>query len=219
YAYSNFGYCLLGQVIEAVSGQTYEAYVRKHVLQPAGLSGFEVGKTLAPAPREVAYYSAVGVGKAASVFDARPGETEWPYGGWCLENMDAHGGWTATAVDVLRFVLALDGQKGHQRILSADSIKTMLARPPAPLFSGEPYWYAMGLLVRPMDRGVNWWHLGSLDGTTTIMVRTFHGLAWVGLFNNRPQNYEEFNAALDVAFWKAVEGVTAWPTHNLFLGQ
>src|SRR5262249_3504 len=31
YAYSNFGYCLLGRVIEKVSGQSYEQYVRKEV--------------------------------------------------------------------------------------------------------------------------------------------------------------------------------------------
>ena len=34
YAYSNFGYCLLGRVIEKLSGQTYESYVRDHVLAP-----------------------------------------------------------------------------------------------------------------------------------------------------------------------------------------
>ena len=31
YAYSNFGYCLLGRVIEKRSGQDYETYVRKEV--------------------------------------------------------------------------------------------------------------------------------------------------------------------------------------------
>lgn len=74
----------------------------------------------------------------------------------------------------------------------------------------------MGLLVRPMGNDVNWWHLGSLDGTTSIMVRTHHGLAWVGLFNARPARFDEFNGALDNAFWEAVEGVTDWPSTDLF---
>ncbi|MBL7038705.1 MAG: beta-lactamase family protein [Pirellulaceae bacterium] len=37
YAYSNFGYCVLGRVIEQVSGEPYEQYVRKHVLAPLGI--------------------------------------------------------------------------------------------------------------------------------------------------------------------------------------
>lgn len=35
--YSNFGYGLLGLVIEAVSGQTYHEYVAQHIIQPLGL--------------------------------------------------------------------------------------------------------------------------------------------------------------------------------------
>lgn len=216
YAYSNFGYCLLGRVIEAVTGQSYETFVQQKILRPAGLTGFSPGKTLTRRPKEVAYFPVPSNPRGDSVFDSRPGKVEWPYGGWSLENMDAHGGWTATAVDMLRFVLALDGRLPGVRLLSPASYRTMLARPPAPLFAGEPFWYAMGLLVRPVQNDVNWWHLGSLDGTTSIMVRTHHGLAWVGLFNARPDRFDEFNGALDEAFWKAVEGVTSWPSGDLF---
>lgn len=35
--YSNFGYCLLGRIIEKVSGESYEEYVQKHVLTPLGI--------------------------------------------------------------------------------------------------------------------------------------------------------------------------------------
>ena len=37
YAYDNVLYIVAGQLIEAVSGQTYEDYVREHVFRPAGL--------------------------------------------------------------------------------------------------------------------------------------------------------------------------------------
>lgn len=36
-AYSNLGYMVLGAVIEAVSGEPYEAYVTGHILQPLGM--------------------------------------------------------------------------------------------------------------------------------------------------------------------------------------
>lgn len=36
--YSNFNYMVLGAVIEAVSGQTYESYIAKHILEPLHMS-------------------------------------------------------------------------------------------------------------------------------------------------------------------------------------
>src|SRR5262249_15681075 len=41
-AYSNFGYCLLGRVIEAASGLSYEGYVRQHVLAPLGIHDMRI---------------------------------------------------------------------------------------------------------------------------------------------------------------------------------
>lgn len=35
--YSNYGFILLGRVIEVVSGETYYHYVRRHIFQPAGM--------------------------------------------------------------------------------------------------------------------------------------------------------------------------------------
>ncbi|WP_158543529.1 serine hydrolase domain-containing protein [Dyella solisilvae] len=37
WSYSNTGYFLLGRVIEVVSGQTYDQYIREHLLEPAGM--------------------------------------------------------------------------------------------------------------------------------------------------------------------------------------
>jgi CubicO group peptidase (beta-lactamase class C family) len=38
YAYSNFGYVVAGQVIEAITGERWEDYVRKNLLLPAGMT-------------------------------------------------------------------------------------------------------------------------------------------------------------------------------------
>src|SRR5260370_8264259 len=59
YHYSNFGYCLLGRVIEKVSGKSYEEYVQKHVLEPLGITTMRLGHTLAKerAKGEVVYYT------------------------------------------------------------------------------------------------------------------------------------------------------------------
>ena len=58
YAYSNLGYCILGRVIEKLSGKGYEEYVRQNVLAPLGATTMRLGATrLAQrAEGEVRYY-------------------------------------------------------------------------------------------------------------------------------------------------------------------
>ncbi len=88
YKYSNFGYCLLGRVIEAKSGKSYEAYVRDAILKPAGADGIVLGgnKEADRKKNEVKYY---GSGAYSSVKPQR---------------FDSHGGWIATPTDLLRFL-------------------------------------------------------------------------------------------------------------------
>jgi N-acyl-D-amino-acid deacylase len=110
--YSNFGYCLLGRVIEKASGKPYLEYLRSAVLEPAGVKGVALGRTR-PAdrdPREPFYSDPE---KMPDV--TRPGgngKVPYPDGGFFLEALDSHGGLTASAADVARFLTAytLDGQ-------------------------------------------------------------------------------------------------------------
>jgi CubicO group peptidase (beta-lactamase class C family) len=112
HAYSNFGYCLLGRVIEKVTGRSYLDYVREQVLAPAGATGMRLGRTL-PADRAPGepFYSDPGRGRNV----LRPGAVETvpaPDGTFYLEATDAHGGLIGSAVDVVRFLQAysLDGR-------------------------------------------------------------------------------------------------------------
>ncbi|MEG1679774.1 MAG: serine hydrolase domain-containing protein, partial [Stenotrophomonas sp.] len=54
--YSNYGYILLGSIIEAVSGQSYYDYVDQHIYRVAGMNatGSEPESAAVPA-RAVAY--------------------------------------------------------------------------------------------------------------------------------------------------------------------
>ncbi|MBC7853693.1 MAG: beta-lactamase family protein, partial [Pirellulaceae bacterium] len=58
YAYSNFGYSLLGRVIEKLSGKPYEQYVQEEVFKPLGIIAPKMGKSLESelAEEEVHYY-------------------------------------------------------------------------------------------------------------------------------------------------------------------
>ena len=46
YAYSNFGYHLLGRVIEKLSGISYETYVQENVLKQCGITDMHIGGNL-----------------------------------------------------------------------------------------------------------------------------------------------------------------------------
>jgi N-acyl-D-amino-acid deacylase len=190
YAYSNFGYLLLGRVIEKLSGQSYGSYVRANVLKPAGAGCMRLGRTALydRAPGEVRYYSSEG---------------RDPNGDWSIEAMDSHGGWLASAVDLLRFVDSIEGAGKLPRLLTPESVAAMTARPAPPLWAGSDHWYGMGWEVRAAPGGFNWWHTGSLDGTTTLMVRAGNGFSWVALFNGRPKDKDGFAAELDREMWRA----------------
>lgn len=218
YVYSNFGYAILGRIIERVSGMTYENYVKSAVLAPLGITRMQIGRTrLAQrVPGEVLYYhpgqQSVNADLVPSVF---PGDGQVPsvYGGFHLEAMDAHGGWLASTIDLARFGIAVDGRAPPADILSAASLVEMTSRNHQAWPSG-PSWYGLGWAVRPPPQD-NWWHDGSLPGTSSILVRSYHGFTWVALFNARTPDLA-FAREMDVAMWQALSEVSAFPSHDLF---
>jgi CubicO group peptidase (beta-lactamase class C family) len=192
-AYSNFGYCVLGRLIETLTGQTYEAYVRNRVLKPMGISDMRIGHTrLAQrAPGEVRYYQP-NEPLCTSIFPQDNGaKVSNCYGGWNLEAMDSHGGWLASASDLIRFASALDFPDGNTPLTPAiASLLTERPLPPVGLDANgrpAPVYYGCGWEVRPVGKTgkANIWHNGSLPGTNTWLIRRWDGLAWAALFNQR----------------------------------
>lgn len=223
YAYSNFGYCLLGRIIEKLSGETYEQFVRKQILAPLGIKGMRIGATLdgKQAPSESRYYTSEEK-VTASVFTEAPENVALPYGGFCLESMDAHGGWIASVKDLARFAAALEDPEGC-RILSAPVLRCMAEAPPPPVWrttGGElaPAYYGCGWMVRPVGHSgkVNLWHSGSLPATASLMVRRWDGLSWAVLFNKRSDNLEIPDGAIDPALHRAAGATRKWPRGEVF---
>ena len=140
----------------------------------------------------------------------------WPYGGFYLEALDAHGGWIASVVDLMRFVTAVDKHDVRPDFLQPSTIELMVSRPELSNWENSSWYYALGWLIRPTGDDANWWHNGSLPGTVGIIVRSYHDLAWACLFNSRPYNWGTFMGELDNALWEAVNDITEWPSHDLF---
>jgi N-acyl-D-amino-acid deacylase len=224
YAYSNFGYSVLGRVVERVGKSKYGEYVRREVLGPLGIGRTRLGATL-PAGRasgEVHYYDLKNRTKPAVM--GKIGErVPLPYGTWCLEAMDSHGGWIASAVDLVRFASAFD-VPDQCRILQSASIDTMFARPTGLAGhnadgSSKAFYYGCGWDVRPVGKqgGRNTWHAGSLDGTSSLLVRRHDGLNWAVLFNCRTgADGKELAGAIDGPLHPAASAVTNWPSTNQF---
>lgn len=190
YAYSNFGYCVLGRVIEKVTGMTYADAAKHFLLDAAGITSMTIaGNTLADRQTsEVVYYGQGG---------------EDPYN-MQVRRMDSHGGWLATAIDLARFVVRVDGFSTKTDLLSQSAIATMTTP------SANNANYAKGWAV---NGAPNWWHNGSLPGTSSILVRTSSGLCWSALLNTRKSGID---GALDSMMWTMVGKVTVWPGHDLF---
>jgi CubicO group peptidase (beta-lactamase class C family) len=187
YAYSNFGYCVLGRVIEQITGRTYRDFVDEEILGRCGVRNMRIsGNTREDrVPEEVIYYGQDG---------------ENPYD-MNVTRMDAHGGWLATPRDLVLFLNHVDGFKSTPSLLKPETLKAMTT--PSPVNSS----YARGWFV---NRAPNWWHGGSLPGTTTIMVRTASGFCWAALTNTRTLGEPGMGLALDNLVWDMVGQVSAW---------
>lgn len=181
YAYCNFGYCLLGRVIEKLSKQSYEGYVKKNVLAPLGIKQMRLGKTLVRAPGEVRYYSSF---KAIAVMGPHFGKPVYaPYGGFCLEALDANGGWLASAPELLRFTLAFADPKTC-RILKPETVEEMFARPKG-VDAKQTRWHAKGWFVELVDGKRIHFHDGAMEGTAAMVVSRPDGIAFAVLLNSK----------------------------------
>lgn len=222
YAYSNYGYCLLGRVIEKLTGKTYEESVRAEVLKPIGIDSMRIGQTRLEgrSPGEVRYYDP---NQASSVFAKDLGkQVSEPYGGWYVEAMDAHGGWIASAVDLARFACALE-KTAKRRVIRSESLESIHERPAGSAGHGEEgkpkdVYYGLGWMIRDLGDGQHDdWHTGSLPGTATILIRRHDGRNFIALFNARSSaKASHFGQAIDPLLHRAADAVKQWPDADLF---
>jgi len=183
----------------------YADYVQSAVFDPLGICDIHLGCNLITdkLEREVEYKLA-GYPHLPSCYGT--GEmVPLEYGGLNVEAMDAHGGWVATASEMLKLIMGLDGFTSRPDLLQPATIAAM-----ATPSNANPN-YACGWQVTP-DK---WWHTGSLPGNSTDMVRQSNGYSWVLLLNG-----EAYPAAGD-ALWNAIHdtGVQCGNTTGGFPGH
>jgi CubicO group peptidase (beta-lactamase class C family) len=183
YSYSNINFCLAQLVIEKTTGQKYADYVKAKIAQPAGISSWEVASLRGKADEPE--------------YVPLSGEKMLPYVNIDFEALGGAGAWTSTAADYVRFLVALRGQRGEP-VLKAESLAQLTGAPAAP--SAGPLHYGLGANVRRMDGGrFNFWHHGSLPGTSSLGVSYSSGWAFAVIFNARTAGADDRSqSALDV---------------------
>jgi D-alanyl-D-alanine carboxypeptidase len=160
FQYSNFGFNLLGRVIEKVTRMKYEEYVRMTVLEPCGITDMQMGgNTLADRlPGEVRYYDSEN--DPYTLFDRR--------------RLYSNGGWVATPTDLVKFIMRVDKFPQKADILEPATLDTMFS-PPAV----NPD-YAKGWFVNQYG---DYSHGGGGPGLQSLVVRTHDGFCGAVIVN------------------------------------
>ncbi len=215
FEYSNFGYALLGHLIEVTSLGMYENFVREQVLCPLGAQTMRQGETRREDahPDEVNYLNPL----REYAYDAMGGGgiVPAPYGQYNIGNMDAHGGWVATAEELARFVSDFTSETSSV-LLTPDQIDYMFNE------NEQSDNWGVGWQISGSTRR----HNGALPGTWAYIIRMDNGVTISVLFNADPRvlgtpisdDAGAIRTALgDVANSIGNDGVTFWPAHDLFL--
>ena len=203
-SYSNLGYAILGEVIQAITGEDYENYVRQTILYPLGIQDMKIGKSLLEDrfQNEVKYY------ETSHIPDHRDSQlSPVAYGGNNIEALGAAGGWIASPSEILKLIVAIDSIPGITGLLSQESIKMMTD---IRVSGGDPIGWA------GTDGRGNWWRTGTLCGTSALVMRQNDGISWAVLFNSSTYLGISLPRITNHEMQTALKQIEEWPEHNLF---
>jgi D-alanyl-D-alanine carboxypeptidase len=152
FRYSNMNYCVLGVLIEAVTGKTYERVVDEELLTPLGLTGMRLTSTYELGPDEVSHHPS-------------PNRN-------FMETLGAAGAWNATPTDLVTILNSIDASTPGWKALSDDTIDVLRYRVP----TGAPATgYGLGLINYAGDA---YGHTGTIQNTHAMVLVHPDGLTW-----------------------------------------
>jgi D-alanyl-D-alanine carboxypeptidase len=186
YQYSNLNYCVLGVLVEELTGRSYEAVVDDLVLEPLGIDDM----------------------RTAGTYDAREGDVVHPTspGRRFMEALGAAGNWIGTATDLVRLVDSLDARKPGHHPLSTGVVTQMLQRAPV-AYPHDDSWYGLGLIV--WDHGQSFGHTGTIENARSMVFHRADGVTWAVLVNGGgPSNTANLRKYMD----EALATVASWPS-------
>jgi D-alanyl-D-alanine carboxypeptidase len=181
FRYSNMSYCVLGILIEAVTGKTYERVVYERLLTPLGIGGMRISSTYDLGPDEVSHHPTP--------------ERNF------METLGAAGAWNATPTDLVTIINAIDPTTPGWKALSPEMADAMRYRVP----NGQPpTGYGLGLI----NYGDAYGHTGTIQNTHAMVLVQPDGVTWAltvsGEYpSDTPQLRNIVQSALAAAFGSA----------------
>ncbi|MBL8129551.1 MAG: beta-lactamase family protein, partial [Chloroflexia bacterium] len=195
--YSNVGYRVLGQVLEAITGQRYEELVTQRILQPLGMRDTRAVIDNAMRHRQAIPY--------IEYFNDRPWRPEHGFAPapW-FETNSADGCLAGTAADLAAYLrMLLNGGVGPRGcLLSAESF-ALLTAPHAAFPWGE---YGYGLMVGERQGRAFIGHEGGMVGFIAAMFGDVASGLGVVLFTNSTQDMAEIASFVLATMIAAREG-------------
>ena len=153
--------------------------MKDQILSPSGITTMQNAKPGTETwPNEVEYYSQ---------------ENFNPYTDMNVPRMDSHGGWVASATDLAKLLVRVDGGNAVPDILTSQTT-------------------AVNYI------GVSdWWFAGSLPGTSSVVGKIAGEYNYVILTNTRPST-DIFAIITDMQqlMQSSIENRSSWPNYDLF---
>lgn len=208
YCYSNFGYVVLGKIIENVTGMGYEDYVQFAMLHPLGIYDMHIGHSFKSDKfeNEVNYYDKSNSYLVWS-FDGSKELVPIMYGGNHMEVLGAAGGWVASAPELAKLLSAIDGFSTRPDLLSKKSIKAMT----------EIKHNDRNLIGwRGTNKHGTWWRTGTFTGSSALLMRNANEVNWVILLNTSTKKQSKIHSDISGTMFSAMGAVKKWPDYDLF---
>ena len=200
YAYDNVLYGIAGEVIEAVSGQTWEDFVGTRILARVGMKESSVRHSAAAAGGNIATPHAPIDGKVR------------PIAPFTSDNVNPAGGINASATDIAKWLIVqLDsGRLADGRLFSQNTSRNLWSVvtpirpgvPPAELlplkasFAG----YGLGFFLRDYRGYKLVWHTGGLPGFVSEIFMIPDRKLGIAVFTN-----QESGEAFESISWRLVD--------------
>lgn len=219
---SNFGYAVLGRVIEQVSDRNYEAYVKEAVLTPCGMWHTKQG------PHQVAGYNKYKGKSASEILDIlkNSNETIGEYYAYTrTAHVDSCLGWYSNVYDVMRLAQCIDGSSGF-RLLNATTTELLIQKPRTEN-QGIENWHGAGFQVH--HHGAIWVATESHAPDVLFFHRNLkrhkdgdvyngnenEAMAWVVLLEGQPT----IDSPLKQLTKVMIESETHWPATNAYIND
>ena len=208
--YCNIGYTLLSLIIEKRMGMSYENFMQRYVLNPAGCYDFHIaGNYLKDRrPNETVYYM-----HSSSVlvpeFNNSGRMVVRCYGENDITTALGAGAWVASAAELCRLVASIDGDRTVPDVISPQAVKLMTQEMPDHQFS-------LGWNFTPRNRP--WIRTGSLVGTSALVLRYPDGECWVFITNTSTWKGHKFSQDTMALFEKLRKRFgSKMPKRNMFI--